>query len=548
MEGNPTNAILSRFDELKADRAILDADFQKIVDYVRPEGTDFNGQGGSTPQGAYSSGTGSRSDRSRKIWDTTARESLVTFSGGIQSNMTNPVERWFSIGLDGVDSEQLEHDELSWLDTVTDLVYAQFNRPESGFYTAVGEAYVDLGSYGTDIIQTEWHNGGVKYRTFPLGQCWLDEDSTGMVNTLFREVFLTRRQVIDRFDSIPGAMIPDGIMREKNSVRKFCILHAVQPRADAHGHRAKNKPFASVWISVEHKTTIHESGFNSFPYAVSRWAKRSSEAYGYSPGRISLPDILLANRYKQAILKRALKIVSPPLIVPNDGFTLPINTAPDGVTFGDSFNGSNEIRELYQNVRQDLGITLEMLKDVQHSVQKSFHVDLFELGKSGIEMKATEVIERRNEKLRLLAPMIGRQAKEKLDPLIARTFELVSDHDGLPPAPPRFEGQRLKAFYKSPATTAQFSVRADSMRGYVEDMVAAAQAYPEVMDKVDPDRFASEMARARQVPTAILRSDDEVAQVREARQQQQQQQQMMEAAEPASAAIKNVAQAQALQQ
>jgi hypothetical protein len=448
-----------------------------------------------------------------------------------------------------VDDEQLEHEELVWLDSVTDLVYAQFNHPEGGFYTSIGEAYTDLGSYGTDIIHTEWLNGGVKFRTFPLGQCWVDEDSTGMVNTLYREVCMTRRQVMDRFDNLPGAIIPDGIMREKNSTKKFNILHAVQPREGGKGHRGVNKPFASIWIDIESKSMIFEGGFDSFPYAVSRWAKRSSEAYGYSPGRICMPDILLVNRYKQAILKRAMKIVSPPLVVPNDGYTLPINSAPDGVTFGDSFSGNNnEIRELYQNVRQDLGITLDMLTDVRASIKKSFHVDLFELGKSGIEMKATEVIERRNEKLRLLAPMIGRQGKEKLDPLIARTFELVAAHQGLPPVPSRLAGVKLKAHYKSPATTAQFSVRADAMRGFVEDMVAAGQAYPGVMDKIDPDRFSSELARARQVPTSILRSDDEVAAIREQREEQQQMQQALEAAQPAAAAIKDVAQAQALQQ
>lgn len=522
---------LSRLDELKACRNTIDTEFQAITQYVRPEGADFTGK--KTEHG-----------RSDKIWDSTARDAVVTFAGGIESNLTNPVERWFAIRLEGIDDEQLDRDALLWLDQVTDLVYSQFNRPEGGFYTAIGEAYTDLGSFGTDVVGSEWDGMGVKYQSYPLGQCWLDEGHDHMVDTNFRLVEMTRRQIEQRFSR--NGDIPAPIANEQDSTKRFDILHAVFPRSDATGSRAKNKPYASLWISCDTKSTILESGFNSFPYAVSRWAKRAGQVYGFSPARICLPDIKLINRFQQTILKRAMKITSPPLLVPNTGYALPLNTSPDGVTFHDAFNGQNEVRELYQNVRQDLGISLEMLTDVRASIRKCFHTDLFELGKANIEMKATEVIERRNEKLRQLAPMIGRQTKEKLDPLVSRTYELLSEHGRIPEAPPSLQGERLRVHYQSPASAAQFSVRAEQMRGYTEDLVAVAQAYPEVLDKIDPDAYSAELARARQVPTAILRPDEDVEELRAARNQAEQAQAMAQSAQPVASAMKDVAQAQAL--
>lgn len=533
MEDPVAKETLSRLGELKAVRNTLDREFQDIVDYVRPEGSDFTGKK-------------IEHDRSQRIWDSTAGDSVVTFAGGIQSNLTNPVERWFSVRIEGVDDEQLDRDSLLWLDQVTDVVYSQFNRPEGGFYTAIGEAYTDLGSYGTDIVGSEWDGRGVRYQSHPLGNCWLDEGGDNMVDTNYRIIEMTKRQILQKFEK--KGDIPAPIANEKDSTKRFQVLHAVFPRSDKSGSRAKNKPYASLWICCDTKTTILESGFDSFPYAVSRWAKRAGQVYGFSPARICLPDIKVVNRMQQEILKRAQKITSPPLLVPNSGYMLPVNTAPNGVTFHDAFNGQNEIRELYQNVRQDLGISLEMQNDVRNRIRKCFYVDLFELGKEGIEMKATEVIERRNEKLRQLAPAIGRQTKEKLDPLVARTYELLKEHGRIPQEPPSLSGQRLRVHYQSPAAAAQFSVRAETMRGYAEDLVAVAQAFPQVLDKIDPDSFSAELARARQVPAAILRPDDEVEELRAAREQSEQQQAMLQAAQPAASAIKDVAQAQAISQ
>ena len=526
---------LARFAELQACRNTLDSEFQKIVDYVRPEGSDFTNK---------SEVKRDQINRSEKIYDSTARDAVVTFAGGFESNLTNPVERWFNIRVEGIDDERLDRDSLMWLDQVTDIVYSQFNRPEGGFYSAVGEAYTDLGSYGTDIVGIEWDGKGATYRAYPLGQCWLDEGGDMTVDVNFREVEMTKRQILQRFERY--GMVSDSIMREKDSTRRFNVLHAVFPRSDSKGNRAINKPYASQWICLDDKCLLHESGYDSFPYAVSRWAKRAGQVYGFSPARICLPDILMINRFQQQILKRAMKITSPPLLIPNQGYMLPINTAPDGITFHDAFGGQNEARELYQNVRQDLGLPLEMLTDVRASIRKTFHTDLFELGKDNIEMKATEVIERRNEKLRQLAPMVGRQIKEKLDPIVSRTYELLQSHGRVPEAPPSLQGERLRVHYQSPAAAAQFSVRADSMRGYTEDLVAVASAYPDILDKIDPDALASELARARQVPTAILRDDDEVEQLRAAKAEQQQVQQMAEVAPQAAGAIKDIAQAQAI--
>jgi hypothetical protein len=65
------------------------------------------------------------------------------------------------------------------------------------------------------------------------------------------------------------------------------------------------------------------------------------------------------------------------------------------------------------------------------------------------------------------------------------------------------------------------------------------------MDCFDMDKVAEEVCRARGVTRRVLRSPEEIAQIRQQKQQMQAAQQIAQTAEPASNAIKNLAQANA---
>jgi hypothetical protein len=72
-----------------------------------------------------------------------------------------------------------------------------------------------------------------------------------------------------------------------------------------------------------------------------------------------------------------------------------------------------------------------------------------------------------------------------------------------------------------------------------------AQINPAVMDHVDFDQVAVELAKARGTPRSILRDPKMVGQMREERKQMEMMQQAAAIAEPASKSVKNLAVAQA---
>lgn len=158
-------------------------------------------------------------------------------------------------------------------------------------------------------------------------------------------------------------------------------------------------------------------------------------------------------------------------------------------------------------------------------------------------MTAYEVQDRREEKLRLMAPMLGRMVSELHGPMIARSYNLLLAHGKIPQAPPTMSGRTLKVGYRSPASRAQLGVKAFSMGRYLQEILPYAQVDPGIMDAVDMDIFAQQLAMARGTPRIILRSQEDIDQVRSQRQQTQAASQAAQIALPASQSVKNLADA-----
>ncbi len=69
---------------------------------------------------------------------------------------------------------------------------------------------------------------------------------------------------------------------------------------------------------------------------------------------------------------------------------------------------------------------------------------------------ATEVAERRDEKLVMLGPVLERLHDDLLEPLIGRVFQIMARVGQIPPPPsPMLDGMRLQPEYVSPMAALQ---------------------------------------------------------------------------------------------
>lgn len=526
--------IITKQESLKSYRTPWENLWQDCGEYVNPNRGDF-------------STIRYRADTARydKIYDTTAPLANENLASGLHGFLTSPSQRWFSLSTFD-DEINEEYEVKQWLNKTTNILYDKvFNIPDSNFNSQAHELYLDLGSFGTAVMMVQDNPGsGISFRTFHLADCYIQENDSGFVDTLYRRYKRTGRQLMERF----GDAVPEKIIKisQKDPYREFEVIHAVEP-SESYGEPIKKptqKAFKSCYVLLEEKTLLEEGGFDEFPYMVPRWSKVAGEIYGRSPSMTSLPDIKMVNAMMKTIIKAAQKITDPPLLVPDDGFILPVRTVPGGLNFYRS-GTQDRIEPLETRGRPDIGF--DLLNNRREHIKAAFHVDWMQMPdqKGSPNMTATEVVARQEEKMRLMGPMIGRLQVEFLGPLIDRVFRIMLRKKQIPEAPGILEGQEMKILYTSPLARAQKSGQLMTITRLFESMVPLFQAKPDLLDNMNTDETFRYFHHLLDAPAKILNTKEKVEEERQQRQEQQEQMMQAEQAKMESESAKNISEAQA---
>lgn len=524
--------VISRFDKMRAIRAPFETDWQDVRYFVRPV----------TQYASFAPQLQFYTLMPETMYDGTAGNACFELACALHSYLANPAERWFEVQLEGENVWEEDPDVVAWLQTVTDRIYSQYQREGSKLNVAMHEALLDISSFGTSVVNQEWddNEGGIVFAARPLQTCYFTEDSRANVDCLCRYFSWSIRQVKQEF-----GFLPQGIQKMGLDVDRLVdIVHWVGPRADYDPKKSnsKNKPFCSIWVCYTSHETLLESGYDSFPYHVPRWTKLAGEVYGRSPAKQCLPDIKMLNQMEKTIIKAGQKQVDPPLILRSDAFLLPVKTSPGAMIYKEDEDA--QITPL--ETKGNLPWGEEKAEQKRKFIQQCFHSDWIRMEKQDVEMTAYEVQDRRDEKLRLLAPIFGRLASELLGPMIARSYDIMNRKRMFPQAPPMIAQAKLKVGYLSPAATAQLGSKRMAISRYMQDLAPFAQIDPSVMDAIDLDKVAQVLAIAGGVPRMILRGPQELAALKQKKAQQQQLAAAAQTAEPISNSIKNLAQASSM--
>jgi hypothetical protein len=517
-------SVLQRWDQLKAARLVYEPQWEDIQKLVRVNATTL-----------YKSQEGDR--RFDGIFDGTAVESLEQLAAGCHSYLTNPAERWFELTIERMHEIRDDPQALLWLERVSDIIYDAYKQAGANFNGAFCEGYLDMGAFGHCIIMQEKdYDTCILFRAYPVADCWIAENSRSMVDTLFRQFKWTGRQIREEW---PDA--PEDFSKKENIDKEFCCVHAVFPRKDRDVMKvnASNKAFASVYVCAEMKCTLSEGGYDEFPYHVPRWFKLSNERYGRSPAMKCLPDIRMLNRMEITTLRAGQKAVDPALVVSDDGFLLPIKTHPGAIIFKEPMAPEIQVLETKAN----LPWAEEKAEQKRNAIRQAFHVDWLKLEKDNQEMTAFEVQDRRDEKLRMLTPMLSRLHGELLEPALRRTYNLLNERGYIPPAPASLRNKKLQVSYVHTAAKAQAGTKAVNIGRFFNDIAPIMQLRPDAADSVNFDAAVTELALARGTTRRIIRTPEEVATTRANNQKQQQLATLAGAAEPASKAVLNLAKA-----
>ena len=523
-----------RYEQLKTLRSNWEGIWNDITQYILPNRGDFTvTRAKGTP-------------RTDLIYDGTGPWANEQLAAGLAGFLTSPTQRWFKLRCTDKDLDQ-EKPVRAYLEQVETILYDHvFNSPHTNFAPQTHELYLDIGAFGTSVMMIEDLPSGITFQTFHLGNCYIAEGMDGKVNTVYRTYIMTARQILEKYTD---RFSPEQIEQfKKKPYEEHECLHAVEPNDDFLPDSVKNtnKEYVSVFIFLgSEKAILEESGYDVFPYVVPRWQKTAEEIYGRGPGSTALPDIKMVNEMMKTIIKSGQKVTDPPLMVPDDGFVLPIRTTPAGINFYRS-GSADRIEPLPVAGRLDIGF--DLLKHRHEHIMRVFHIDVMRMKEDGPEMTATEVMARQEEKMRNIAPMTGRMQVEFLAPLIRRTYHIANRQKIIPPLPAVLEGRGIDIAYSSPVARAQKSSQLQNVTRLLEAFVPLINIKPEMADNFNGDKYFEWAHDLLDAPEIILEPKEKVDEVRQARMQAQQQEMQKQDMERAASGGVDVAKAQNLMQ
>lgn len=475
--------------------------------------------------------------RHNNIYDRTGTGALRILSAGMMSGVTSPARPWFRLKIP--DDALMEYQPVKvWLAQVTRKMQTVFSA--SNTYRALHQLYEELGAFGTgnSLVMDDFDKGIHLYPN-TVGRYALATDYRGQVDTSYRELQKTARQLVQEFGEPNVSLAVKNMVTNGNADSWVTIIHAIEPRKDrdTKARDNRNMPWASCYFEKggDGDKLLRESGFERFRVLAPRWYTSSEDVYGQSPGMEVLGDI---KQLQHEQLRKSQGIdyqTRPPLQGPSSLKGDEVDILPGGFTVADTNGASGGVRPLFE-ARIDLNHLLADIGDVRQRIREGMYSDLFLMISQAVStnMTATEVAERHEEKLLMLGPVLERLHNELLDPLIEITFERLLKAGVLPPPPEELIGVNLEVEFVSILAQAQRAIGANSTDRFVGNLGAMAQIKPDVLDKFDADRWVDNYADQIGVDPELIVGNEQVALIRKSRAEQQQAQEAAATAQQAA--------------
>jgi hypothetical protein len=121
-------------------------------------------------------------------------------------------------------------------------------------------------------------------------------------------------------------------------------------------------------------------------------------------------------------------------------------------------------------------------------------------------------------------------------------FDILVRQNWIPPAPKELQGVPLKIEYESPLAQAQKMIGVQTTERFLSNLLVIAPVLPQMLDKINTDQLVDVYGEQLAIHPDIIRTDEEVAELRAEIAKKQQQAQAPEMMNQISGAAKNLSQ------
>jgi hypothetical protein len=525
--------------QMKNERSSFDSHWRDLSDYILPRRAQFS-----------LTDVNRGEKKNQNIIDSTATFSLRTLKSGLVSGITSPARPWFELTLE--DKDMVEFGPVrSWLGDVSRIMSNGYRK--TNYYQVVPIVYGDLGCFGTGAYFVDEDIDNIaRFYPMPIGSYCIANDHKLRVRVFAREMMMSVRQVVEKFawnefsNTFNWDNISDYVKREWDNGHFetwVSVRHVVQPNMNYNPKKleSKYKKFTSIYYEpggiggdnylkpLDDDKYLSEKGYDYFPVLAPRWEITGFDVYGTDcPGMTALGDIKALQKMQRRKAEAIEKMVRPPMVGSAGLRNQKATILPGDITYVDNRKGEELFRPAYQ-VDPRINEMMQDINDHQKRIQKAFYEDIFLMMalSDRREITATEIAERREEKLIALGSVYDRINEDMLDPQTDIMFQLMWAQGRIPPPPPELQGQtNLGVEYTSVMAQAQKLLGLSALERFSGFCVnlAGQTGDQTVMDKVDMDQMIDVYGDRVGVDPSIVRSDEMVYQMRGARQEQQAQQ------------------------
>lgn len=524
---------IKRYEALKSERASWLDQWRELTRHMRPWGGRFLEE---------KVNDGTRKDGA--IINTKPLQAQRILQAGMMAGITSPSRPWFRVTTP--DPKDAERDSVkAWLSKVEEVLRDTLQK--ANLYRSLHTVYGDLSVPGTAVLFMEQHQERILHgRVLPIGSYALAANAEGVVDTAYRTVRMTVLQMVQWFgEANVSTRVLDQHKRGDFDIW-YDVVHCVLPNDVYQDGKLgpAGKRWASHWFELGgpegDEKMLRVSGYDEKPILAPRWEVTGENVYGNSPGMVALGDcraLQHAERRKAQIID---KVANPPMKASLAMRNTRVSLLPGDVTHVPDGGGVYEPAYIV-NPAALPAVSVEIQRH-EARIDSAFYADLWlMLAQSEGQMTAREVVERREEKLLQLGPVLESLHGELLSPLIDFTFGACLRRGLLPEPPEELQGQELKVEYLSILAQAQKmlgTVGVERLSGYIGGLAAIN---PAVIDKFDMDQAVDEMASMLGVPPKVVRPDDAVEAMRAQRAESAAQQQQLEQAAAVGQTAKTLA-------
>lgn len=471
----------------------------------------------------------------QKIINATATKSLRTLKSGMHAGMTSPARPWFRLMTENSDLRDSGNIK-QWLYVVEEKM--RIALAKSNYYNTMPMKYGALGAYGTACSMIIEDDESIfRLYTFPTGSYRLALNDKLQVDTMYRKLPMTVRQVVMQFGYSNCSKMVQIAYDKGDYSTVIEVGHAVEPNTkhDPSSLWSKDKKFRSVYweLGSKDKDVLQEKGFDIFPVVAPRWdAFAPDDIYGYSPGMDALGAVKGLQLYERRKAQAVGKMVNPPMLADSNLRTTGSSIIEGGITYIDNLAAQQHagLRPAYQ-FNPQIGELRQDINEIRQEIREIFYEDLMLMFSSSDnpQQTAREVEERHGEKLLVLGPVLERLNNEEYDPDVKLIFDIMMKKGEFPPPPEELQGQALKVEYTSVMAQAQKLIGTASVErvtSFVGNLIQIG--FTDAADILNADEAVREYASMYGTPPTMINSPEVVKEKRALKQKAAQAQQMAE--------------------